>query len=84
MISIIYVEVFDKENPSLPNPEIIANELQDKLYELQFKSGRFLRFISSNFLGTKQIPKDNTNGTIYPFDSGIVYQYMLFFDERFN
>lgn len=28
--------------------------------------------------------KDNTNHTIYPIDSCIVYQYMLFFHETFN
>ena len=73
-----YVEIIDQENPSNPNQENVAKELQNRIkhIEADFK----VKFASACFLGEACLPMED-EGSVWSHavEHDKVCKYMLFF-----
>lgn len=84
MTKIEYVEILDKNPSHESNPADVAKELEKIIYKIQSDSGWSMRFICSNFLGTKPVYGEPDSNSIYNVPNNTLYQFMLFFEERYG
>lgn len=91
MTKVEYVTIVDENPPCNTNPIEVAKKLEEKIQSIKSSSLYPLCFICSNFLGSKPVysqfpPKSNnicnSHYETYTPDNTI-YQFMLFFDERY-
>ena len=92
MTKVEYVDIVYENPPSNSNPAEIAKKLEEKINSIKSSSVYPLLFICSNFLGTKPMYSkfppssnniSNSHYATYEPDNTI-YQFILFFDERYN
>lgn len=83
MTKIEYVEILDKRPVRESNPAEIAEKLEMIINNIKNDSHWAREFICSNFIGTKSVYGSEDN-TICNEPDNTIYQFMLFFDERYN
>ena len=84
MTKVEYVEIMSEKPLHETKVHEIAKELEKVIYQIQKYNGLSLRFLCSNFIWTKSVYGKADNNTICNEPNNTLYEFMIFFDEKYE